>query len=368
MFNKLSTFWNNLQYNLFPTLEEFLPPLLQSHRDVIASLELIKVEQFLHFSTGWRGRPPASRKALARAFIAKHILNIFTTEHLRERLLCDKALRMICGWERYNQVPSLSTFSRAFDMFSRLKLPEVVHENLIKQMYKNEIVGHLSRDSTDIPAREKTKKKTKKAKLSKGGGPREKGPGKCDRQLTQSLETMLMDVSMGCDFGSKVSSKGHRLNWIGYKLHVDVADGSIPISCKLTSASVADPIMAIPLSLISSQRVTSFYELMDKAYYSKAITHFIESNGRRALIIKCAKTTRAKEEEERELKARRVINWKSAEEILQGNRTEVERFFSNLKDNFCGRFIRVKGNQKVFCHLMFGILALTASRLLHFFT
>ena len=28
--------------------------------------------------------------------------------------------------------------------------------------------------------------------------------------------------------------------WIGYKLHIDVADGQIPISCILTSASLHD--------------------------------------------------------------------------------------------------------------------------------
>lgn len=175
---------------------------------------------------------------------------------------------------------------------------------------------------------------------------------------------MLGDISTDCDFGSKVSSKGHRLNWIGYKLHVDVADGLIPISCKLTSASVADPIMAIPLSIISSQKINSFYEVMDKAYYVKAIQQFIDSQERKALISECAKTTRAKAEQELELKARKVINWKPAEAKRQECRTEVERFFSNLKDNFCGRFIRVKGHLKVSCHLMFGILALTATRLL----
>lgn len=161
MRNNLSIFWNNLQYKLFPCLEEHLPPMLQSHYEVIAALELIKIERFVSAPASWKGRPPASRTAIARAFVAKHILNLPTTEHLRERLLCDKALRIICGWERCNQVPSASTFSRAFALFSRLKLPEMVHESLIKEMYGNEIVGQLSRDSTDIPAREKSKKKLK---------------------------------------------------------------------------------------------------------------------------------------------------------------------------------------------------------------
>ena len=41
-------------------------------------------------------------------------------------------------------------------------------------------------------------------------------------------------------------------------------------------------------------------------------------------------------------------------------RTAVERAFSGLKDNYGGRFLRVKGAAKVMAHLMFGVLALTA--------
>ena len=34
--------------------------------------------------------------------------------------------------------------------------------------------------------------------------------------------------------------KGHQISWIGYKLHFDVADGGIPLSAILTSASLHD--------------------------------------------------------------------------------------------------------------------------------
>ena len=45
-------------------------------------------------------------------------------------------------------------------------------------------------------------------------------------------------------------------------------------------------------------------------------------------------------------------------------RTTVERVFSRLKDEFGGRFIRVRGAAKVLAHLMFGLLALTADQIL----
>jgi len=59
-----------------------------------------------------------------------------------------------------------------------------------------------------------------------------------------------------CNVGCKPNSKGVREYWTGYKLHMDVADGQIPISCVLTSASLNDNQVAIPLALLTAQRVT----------------------------------------------------------------------------------------------------------------
>ena len=46
----------------------------------------------------------------------------------------------------------------------------------------------------------------------------------------------------------------------------------------------------------------------------------------------------------------------------------MERVNGRLKDEFGGRMVRVRGHAKVMCHLMFGILALTADQLLGFVT
>lgn len=58
--------------------------------------------------------------------------------------------------------------------------------------------------------------------------------------LGMSLEAMLADLPQRCDIGSKRNSQGFTSSWVGYKLHLDVADGMIPISAVLTSASVHD--------------------------------------------------------------------------------------------------------------------------------
>ncbi len=62
------------------------------------------------------------------------------------------------------------------------------------------------------------------------------------------LPDMLEDLPTACDVGTKKNSKG-------YKLHIDSAEGGIPISCILTSASAHDSQVAIPLAKISNERV-----------------------------------------------------------------------------------------------------------------
>ena len=50
-----------------------------------------------------------------------------------------------------------------------------------------------------------------------------------------TLPAMLDDLPTDCDVGMKKDSKGYKSTWVGYKLHLDVADGQIPISCLPTT-------------------------------------------------------------------------------------------------------------------------------------
>jgi hypothetical protein len=38
------------------------------------------------------------------------------------------------------------------------------------------------------------------------------------------------DLPRHCAVGTKRNAKGHTISWIGYKLHLDIADGDVPIS------------------------------------------------------------------------------------------------------------------------------------------
>ena len=183
-------------------------------------------------------------------------------------------------------MPSESAFSRAFAEFSDTQLPQRVHEALIWNTHRDRLVGHLSRDSTAIEAREKPAAKQKappppkrKRGQPKKGEERPKVLKRLDRQATMSLPAMLDDLPTDCDVGMKKDSKGYKSTWVGYKLHIDVADGQIPISCLLTSASLHDSQAAIPLATLSAERTTNLYDLMDAAYDAEPIRWHSRSLG-----------------------------------------------------------------------------------------
>jgi len=267
----LSGTWDHIQATLFPWLTEELGPLTDTHKQVISTLELVRIETFVRTWPGLPGRPLLDRAALARAFVAKTVMNLPTTSMLIERLEADKRLRRLCGWERPGQVPSEATFSRAFAEFATSELPSRVHEALIKRTHKDRLVGHISRDATAIEAREKPVKvatpevpKRKRGRPKKGEVVEKKEPRRLERQPAMSLAEMLRDLPKHCAVGTKRNAKGHTTSWIGYKLHLDVADGDIPISGLLTSASLHDSQAAIPLAMLTAERVINLYALSDQ--------------------------------------------------------------------------------------------------------
>lgn len=95
---------------------------------------------------------------------------------------------------------------------------------------------------------------------------------------------MLAGLPQACGAGSKTNSQGFKATWIGYKLHLDVVDGQIPISAALISASTHDSQVALPPATLSAQRVTSLYDLMDTAYCSPLIRQHSRDLGHVPLI------------------------------------------------------------------------------------
>ena len=188
-------FWQSIQEALFPHLEQTLGPLTAKQQQLVQTLEVIRIEQWIPPNFRAPGRPPGDRAALARAFVAKAVYDMPTTRVLLERLDTDVALRRICGWERRSPVPSESVFSRAFAEFSDSRLPQRVHEALIRKTHGDRLVNHLSRDSTAIEARERpaAKEKTQAPpKRERGRRCRVHPPGSCDcRNWVRSRITTL---------------------------------------------------------------------------------------------------------------------------------------------------------------------------------
>ena len=318
---------------------------------------------------------------LATAFFAKTIVRIATVPDLIGRLLTDMQLLRLCGFERADQVPSTSTFSRAFAEFAAAELPTQVHAALVCETQQARMIEHIARDSTAIEARQRLPEDKPKAKAAaqprahsayktKNGwhrrGPRrKKGPHprakagerglRLARQQHMTLKEMLADLPQQCALGAKRNSQGHPQYWRGFKLHWDVADGGrIPISCILTSASVHDSQVAIPLMQMSAQRVRWRCELMDSAYDAALIRAQSKKLDHAALIQPNPSHPRSLRE-----------NAFSEEDKQRfQKRTIVEQLNARLKDEFGGRMIYVRGAAKVMAHLMFGVVAITVDQLL----
>jgi hypothetical protein len=252
-------------------------------------LGLIQIEALVGSWSGGAGRPARHRRALACSFVAKAVYSMSDTRQLLDRLKNDASLRRICGWESRGEILHESQFSRAFAEFAASELPQRLHAALIEATQKERLVGHISRDSTEIEAREKpvrtpvedapVKQSRKPGRPKKGDEPPPPEPKRLERQAGMTLERMLDDLPRDCNVGSKKNSKGYKKTWVGYKLHIDAADGQIPISCILTSASLHDSQVAIPLARLTAERVTNLYDLIDSAYDAQPIYEQIRALG-----------------------------------------------------------------------------------------
>ena len=351
--------WRVVQEELIPELGAELEGLTPKLEKVIHTLEWVRIEAFVPRGCGV-GRPPYDRGAMANAFVAKAVLGLSTTSALIERLAVDRALRRLCGFSRWKRLPDEATFSRAFDEFATSRLAERVHEALIREQLGESLIGHINRDGTAIEAREKPQVRAaaspEKVPPRKRGRPRREERRtppltRIARQRTQTLACMIEELPKACDRGTKCNAQGYKRSWNGYKLHIDTADCGVPVSAVLTSASMHDSQAAIPLSLMTAERVTNLYDLMDAAYCSAELREHSRCLGHVPLI-------------DHNPRGDEKIAFAPHEAQRYQERTAAERTNARLKDEFSGRTIWVRGHVKVMSHLMFGLLALSADQLM----
>lgn len=353
--------WKVIQYVLIPELKTEVGSVTPRLEKLIHTLEWVRIEEWVGTTWCGIGRPPHDRGMLANAFVAKAVLGLTTTRGLIERLSVDRMLRRVCGFAMNKKLPDESVFSRAFAEFAEGKLAERVHEALVHRHLGEPLIGHISRDSTAIEAREKPQRQAEKpaaakTKKNKRGRPkkgeiREVPTTPIQHQLQQSLHAILHAMPRVCDRGAKRNAQGYKESWTGYKLHIDSADCGVPISALLSSASMHDSLAAIALTQMSATRVTNLYDLMDAAYCSDTLRQYSRAHGHVPLIDhnprRGEKTPFAPHEAQR-----------------YKERSQAERTNARLKDEFGGRHLRVRGATKVMSHLMFGLLALSADQLM----
>jgi len=240
----VTQFAHMLQEELFPLLRSSVGPLNGQMQLLASVISLAPLERMLGARRAATGRPAKDRAALATAFLAKAVLNLPTTRDLICRLRVDEALRRFCGWSSIQALPHESKFSRAFAEFANTELPQQLHEAVIATTQNQRLIGHIARDATAIPARERfpeTKQQQKQKQQKQKNKAKQRAVKQCQRtgskgafakakvaqcgtriqrQRHQKLAGMLSELPRQCDIGAKKNSHGNLQYWRGYKLHL----------------------------------------------------------------------------------------------------------------------------------------------------
>lgn len=239
--------------------------------------------------------------------------------------------------------------------FASGSLGNVVHDALVAEYLSHELVGHISRDSTAIVGREKpAKKAAKKPKTPRKRGRPAKGEQRelatlkrMNRQVDQTADEAIDELPTVCDRGTTKNAKGYKTSWNGYKLHLDTNDIGLPISALVTSASLHDSQVAIPLIKMTSEKVTYLYDLMDAAYDAQ----LIEETSRKFGHVPIA---------DRNGRGKQVIPMAPHEAERYKIRSCTERANSRLKEDIGACNVMVKGHSEITLHLMLGDVVLFA--------
>jgi len=356
---ELSTIWKRIQRSLFPRVEECLGPLTEEHRKIMAILEIVRIEDQFRQHRNGTGRPAHDQLPIARAFVAKAVLNLSSTRSLIERIKADRTLHQILGWPLRHSIPHESSFSRVYGWLAKTEIPERTHAALVDRFVKDRGLATTALDASAIKAREKAvnTRKSVALKIKRKRGRPKKGetlPSPAltgvSRFLPMTPAEMKRALPKDCSWGGKTNSQGKYEVWKGYKLHVSVVEGGLPVSCLLTSASLHDS-QAAPFLLKKTAKKVQGYCLADAAYDAATLRRLSQGLGLVPII-----DGNPRRGEKLPMEPDRARRYKA--------RTQVERFFARLKDEFGGRMIFVRGNRKVMAHLMYGVLAIMADQLL----
>ena len=333
--------------------------MTEEHRKIVAILEIVRIEDQIRQSRRGTGRPPHDWLTIARAFVAKAILNLSSTRALIERLQADATLRRVLGFRTGSPLPHESAFSRVFGVLARTEIPERTHAALVDRFVKDPGIAHAALEASAIRAREKARNtwKSVAVKINRKRGRPKRGetvpPPEVSgvvRILPMTPARMKRTLPGDCSCGAKMNSQGKYEVWKGDKLPVPVVEGGLSVSSLLTSVALHDS-QAAPFLLKKTARKVQGYCLADAAYDAASLRTLAKGLGLVPVIDK-----NPRRGEKIPMEPDRARRYKA--------RTQAERFFARLKEEFGGRMIFVRGNRKVMAHLMYGVLGILADQLL----
>ncbi len=120
--------------------------------------------------------------------------------------------------------------------------------------------------------------------------------------------------------------------WKGYKLHAAVDNNCIPISVLITSASLNDSEVAIPLAEKSRKVAKNFYDLMDAAYDENEIKQHSVSLGHMPIIDRHSRSTAQKKRKTRAEEKTTIEIFLQPEKKDTRKECQKERFNPLYKD------------------------------------
>ena len=145
---------------------------------------------------------------------------------------------------------------------------------------------------------------------------------------------MTAELPRDCARGVKQNAQGYRIHWTGYKLHIDTADGDIPLSAILTSANTHDSQAAIRSARHHDGDARDLALRSDGQRLRRGVAEIkahSRSLGHVPIIAPHPRGTVRKAEQLAEAKRRRSTGWYPPEDLRYQQRGAAERVNASLR-------------------------------------
>jgi len=325
-----------------------------THHGTVKTLETARLKTVRPHWSGLPGQPSAERAALARALVAKAVLNLPNTAALIEKTFVDQLVGRTPRDSR--AIETSQKVIKAEKQDATGPYTACRHGRTLAHRHRMSLRRLCSARKFPPQQREE----------------RPKEPTRRERQPKMRLGEMRDDLPKHCAIGTKRNVKGQKDSWIGYKLHLDVADGGVPFTAILTSASLHVDQVAIPLATATAAVVKNPYDLMvadsDATTPRLTVNSWGTSQSSRPILAPDPRGRGGMEEAKQEQKRQRCVGHLMAEYICFNELGMIDRVNGRLKEGGGGRPVRVRSNEKLLCDRMFGLLALKVDQLLRFVT